>query len=263
MPVTAAFLLVAGLIVGITDQMPTNGFVRVRSEYVEAVRKAGHTPVVICRAESGESLDRLLTTLDVLMLTGGEDVDPSRYGELPSPNLGGVNVERDKFEHDLLTAAVRCKLPVVGICRGMQHLNVFFGGSLYQDLPSGLPEYTIEHRAVAATSVTDLDTHHWISVVEGSRLANVLGRGSRFSVNSRHHQAVRRVAPGFVVTARSDDGIIEAIESMSYPAAGVQFHPERMSAFENINEAENFFRCLSDFVGSHLDSRNAKESNVR
>lgn len=112
MPVTAAFLLAAGLIVGITDQMPTNGFVRVRSEYVEAVRKAGHTPVVICRAESGESLDRLLTTLDVLMLTGGEDVDPSRYGELPSPNLGGVNVERDKFEHDLLTARQFDGLPL-------------------------------------------------------------------------------------------------------------------------------------------------------
>ena len=150
---------------------------------------------------------------------------------------------RDEFEEQVLRSAVRFGIPVLGICRGEQRLNVFFGGMLYQDLPSELAAgYTVEHRKGDSTR------RHNIRIAEGSRLAKACGVLSA-SVNTSHHQAVKKLAPGMKAVAWADDGVIEAIECEWYPAAGIQFHPERLSASGNDPVWERFFRHARSFTG--------------
>jgi len=239
-------LLAAGLMVGIPEVCATNGLVTVDNCYAESVRKAGDIPVVICRAAKPADYDRMLAKLDVLLVTGGEDVEPARYGAEPSPKLGRVNLERDAFEFDLLRAAVRRELPLIGVCRGEQVLNVFFGGSLYQDIPSEIGTNVVHSRGNWV--VNRAKYIHDITVEPGSRLAKVLGAGTQ-PVNSSHHQSVQRLAPGLTVVARTADGVVEAYEGGWYPVAGVQFHPECMSALMRDKRAEKLFRNLAKLVG--------------
>ena len=234
----AAFASAAGrpLIVGISEFCPANeaqNNVVVRANYADAVARGGHVSVVIPRYGSDRQFDALVARLDVLVLTGGEDVSPARYGEPPSPNLGAVNPVRDDFDFRLLAAARRHRLPVIGICRGCQLINVAFGGTLWQDLPSEFPAEKVQHRNV----------HHPISILPDSRLARTLGC-TNVVVNSSHHQAVKKVAPGFRVVATSPEGVVEAIESDDYPAVGVQFHPERLVCDENKAAFLAFFNDL-------------------
>ena len=206
------------LVVGIAEVCSSGTTVSVGAEYLKAVSDGGHLPVVISRYGDDAQLDLLLSRLDLLLLAGGEDVDPARYGMPESPKLGKVNAGRDAFEFRLVAAARKRRLPLVGVCRGCQLLNVAFGGTLWQDLPSEYP---------AAEPVTHQGVTHPIAIRPGSSLARVLGTTNTV-VNSSHHQAVRRLAPGFRVTASAPDGVIEAIESDGYPAIGLQFHPEKL-----------------------------------
>ena len=237
LPILLAF------VVGIAEPCRQGDAVAVSSSYFEAVRQAGGTPLLICRPARTEDLDRILAGVDLLLLPGGEDVAPSLYGESPSPRLGAVNEARDAFERDLLRAAIRQELPIFGTCRGLQHLNVFMGGTLYQDLPSDLgPGYTVVHRADGQCAM------HPIEILPGSRLANVCGTTSA-TVNSLHHQAVKGVAPGMRVTAWTADGVAEAAEATWYPAAGVQFHPEGLSTQEKDPVWVRFYSHLAEFAG--------------
>jgi putative glutamine amidotransferase len=156
------------------------------------------------------------------------DVNPAHYGESPHPSLGRVDDPLDQAELTLTRWALEDHLPVLAICRGIQLLNVAAGGSLYQDLPAQVsgafphacsaPAYSREYRA------------HAVHIKPGSRLAAAIG-SIRCRTNSRHHQAVKDVAPGFVVTARAPDGVIEGIEHVDAPfIVGVQWHPESLSA---------------------------------
>ena len=245
----ASIHLLLALVVGLSETCATNGTVLAGGAYAEAVRKAGGIPVVICRTAKPEDLDRIVEGLDLLIATGGEDVDPVRYGERPSPYLGRVNAVRDEFENQLLRAAVRHELPILGTCRGLQHLNVFFGGTLHQDLPSELgSSYTVEHRMGPDSHAAARDRRHPIAIVSGSRLAKACGVESAF-VNSLHHQAVERLAPGLAVTAWTPDGVVEAIECAWYPAAGVQFHPECLNAYNADPVWERFYAHLQEFTG--------------
>ena len=225
------------MFVGISELCQTKGKVRnvsVRTNYAESVAKGGHLPVILSRYGSDEQLEEILSRLDLLLLPGGGDISPARYGGTQAPMLVRVNLLRDSFEWRLLTLAEKRRLPVVGICRGCQVLNVFHGGTLWQDLPSEFPVQEIQHRG---------GTHHPISIAVGSRLARMIGSTS-VMVNSSHHQAVKTPAPGFRVVATSPDGVVEAIESEDYPAVGVQFHPEVMVAKEHDTTLLKLFENL-------------------
>ena len=238
------------IVVGISDPCSTNGAID-RASYIEAVRRAGDTPVVVCRA-SPEALDAAVARLDLLIMTGGEDFDPALYGAAPSPRLGRVNAVRDEYDFDLLRAAVRHEVPVVGICRGHQALNVFFGGTLYQDIPSEFPLRADERHSCRKIGKKIGDHMHGIVVERASRLFGVVGE-DRIDVNSSHHQAVKALAPGFRIAARSPEGVVEAIECGWFPAAGVQFHPEALSALNGEPAWNRLFERLREFAGRRPD----------
>jgi putative glutamine amidotransferase len=190
-------------------------------DYVESVKRAGGEPRVF---SNDEDPARVIDEVDGLVLTGGLDVDPALYGEERHATTETAP-ERDRFEIPLSKEAVKRDVPVFAICRGVQVLNVAAGGSLVQDIPSAV-------RTDLTHSVTEPKDHvaHTVRISPNSRLAASLGRSAQLEtceVNSRHHQSVGRVAPEFVVSAVSSDGIVEAIERpASTFCVGVQWHPE-------------------------------------
>lgn len=167
--------------------------------------------------------------IDALLLTGGEDVAPARYGEEPHPTVVDVNPQRDEFEIALLADARRRDLPIFAICRGIQVLNVAAGGTLVQDIPSQIPG-ALEHRfAVPPHEPYSLAHEVWLDrdTLLSRLMRERLSDTDACEANSRHHQAVKRVAPGFEVSATAPDGVIEAIEdSTARFCLGVQWHPE-------------------------------------
>jgi putative glutamine amidotransferase len=203
----------------------TDGVVRVRTNaaYVRALEVAGLVPLVLPPLAAAHAR-RALDAVSGLVLTGGEDVAPWRYGETPHCALGSVNEARDAWELALISAAHDRGLPTLAICRGIQVLNVALGGTLVQDIPSQCPS-ALPHAQKGARGVRV----HEILVDRGSRLAEVL-EAERLTVNSAHHQSIARIADGLRVTARSPDGIIEGAEwaGNDWWALGVQWHPEEL-----------------------------------
>ena len=220
----------AALVVGIADMCPATNQVSVQTTYADAVAAAGNTPLVLPAVTDRALVARMLEPVDMLLLCGGEDVEPRRYGTEPSPRLGEVNLRRDAWEYLLLDEAVKRRLPVFGICRGCQLINVYFGGTLWQDLPSERPG-EIVHRSKDG---------HAIKIVAGSRLAGCLGTDG-LTVNTFHHQAVKDLAPDFRATAFAPDGVVEAIESETLPITGVQFHPEKLYILKGRGEFREIF----------------------
>ena len=228
----------AALVVGIVDTCSETNRVSVSTTYAEAVSSAGNMPLVLPAQTNRGAVARMLASVDVLLLCGGEDVDPARYGVEPSPRLEAVNRRRDAWEFLLLDEAVKRRLPVVGICRGCQLINVYFGGTLWQDLPSERPG-GVSHRGKAL---------HHIAIEPGSRLSGCLGVDA-MDVDTSHHQAVRNLAPGFKAVAFAPDGVVEAIESETLPVVGVQFHPERLYVKKGRNEFKKLFTDLLGWAG--------------
>ena len=198
---------------------------QVSASYVRAVENAGGAPVLLPLLERKESALNLLPALDGLLLTGGPDIDPALYGEEPKPLLSKLDVDKDRLEMWLAKAAIDRELPTFGICRGMQLLNVAMGGSLYQDVSLFSSDVLKHYQAAPGHHAT-----HDILVERGARLFDIFG-AQKVRVNSYHHQAIRDVAPDLRVTARAQDGIIEAVEHLDGRfLLGVQFHPEGMWA---------------------------------
>ncbi|HKH90928.1 MAG TPA: gamma-glutamyl-gamma-aminobutyrate hydrolase family protein [Gemmatimonadaceae bacterium] len=200
--------------------------VRLNASYVRALESAGLIPLVIPPLASPNAAVHLLDVVAGLVLTGGEDVDPSHYGEAAHPELGPVNCARDVTELVLLDTARQRALPTLAICRGVQVVNVGLGGTLVQDLPS-------QQRDAGAHELDDERTArvHGVSVDPTSRLASIVGAQS-LGVNSIHHQAVDRLGESLRINARADDGVIEGVESDDprWWMVGVQWHPEELTA---------------------------------
>ena len=228
-------------IIGISSTWGAGTATSVPLSYVQSVIRAGGVPVVIPLTSDKELLSRILDTVDGVIMTGGEDLDPLKwYGEEPHPALGDVVPERDEFDITLIRMTVERGLPLLGICRGHQLLNVAFGGTLYQDIPSQIRSNNpIKHSQRAPRYYGS----HMITIESGSLLNKQIGV-DKVSVNTFHHQAVKDVAPGFKITARSADGVVEAIEKIgSDKVFGVQFHPEGFTA-EGIDTFLGIFQYL-------------------
>ena len=183
--------------------------------YVEAVRRFGGEPLPL--SLDIEMVPEYIKKIDGLLLSGGPDIDPVYYNEelVPCPDYTPCPHERTEFEFAMLKAALKRGRPVLGICLGVQTMNVYFGGGLYQDMDG--------HRQVGGK-----DSRHGVTVVRDTRLSGILG-AARVRVNSAHHQAIKTVGKGLVVSAVSGDGFVEAIELPGKRfVVGVQWHPERM-----------------------------------
>lgn len=205
-------------------ERPLGFFVRADLDYVSGVAQAGGVPMVL--PPIAGTAEEMARSIDGLLLCGGSDLDPRYYGEEPIPELGATLPERDEFEMALLGHALKRGIPVFGICRGLQVLNVALGGTLYQDLPSQLGNGSIAHRQ----KMPKWQWTHEVEVSSGSNIAKIMEVGG-LRVNSYHHQAVKDLADGLVVSARASDGVVEAVESRNLSErwlVGVQWHAEAM-----------------------------------
>jgi putative glutamine amidotransferase len=215
-------------LVGVTGTTePIRGLprVRVNEAYTTAVELAGMIPVVLPPFRDARLAASVVRSLDGLLLTGGEDVDPARYGAARHESTEPPHELRDASELALVAAARRLRMPVLAICRGLQVVNVALGGSLVQDLPAERPE-ALPH---ASGGRRDARVHA-VRIDPGTLLAAALG-ATDVRVNSSHHQAIDRLAPDLVATARATDGVIEGAEAGDgWWMVGVQWHPEELVA---------------------------------
>lgn len=201
--------------IGISCSRSTSGSTTLNTTYTDAITRAGGVPVVLPTISTPEMAAELLSRLDGIVFSGGEDVEPARYGEAVWNETVYIDPLRDASDFLLAEAALDSGKPILAICRGSQLMNVVLGGTLYQDIPSQLPE-SLKHGGGAS---------HKIGVEKGSILYGLYNRDS-LEVNSSHHQAVKDPAPGIHITAYSSDGIVEAFETAQVTA--YQFHPEKM-----------------------------------
>ncbi|HEX8396201.1 MAG TPA: gamma-glutamyl-gamma-aminobutyrate hydrolase family protein [Pyrinomonadaceae bacterium] len=200
----------------------SNRHLHLPSDYAEAIDCAGGVPVHLSLLPNKDYLKNVLNLLDGILLPGGGDIDPLRYGEEPKPGLGAVSPLRDENDLILLKLAEEMNVPVLGICYGMQLLNVFRGGGIIQDIERERPNSLNHQQGDPRERLS-----HWITIAESSLLFDSKLK-NRVLVNSHHHQAVSQIGENLFVSATATDGIIEAIED-SRPGRfnlGVQWHPE-------------------------------------
>lgn len=196
--------------------------------YAEAVEKAGGLPLMLPYRSDLSQVPHYLDGLDGVVLSGGDDLDPSLFGEERHAMAKAIDPDRQTFEFALLAEIEKRATPVLGICLGSQLMNVYRGGSLYQFLPDLHREHPIEHRRL-----NDWATRHGVTVDTQSNLAHLLGT-TRLECNTSHKQSVRTAGRGLRVVATAPDGVIEATEDPSFPFyIGVQWHPERQNSEAN------------------------------
>ena len=195
----------------------------VNKDYVDAVIRAGGVPLIIPFSTDKEVIISQAQLIDGLILSGGHDINPYNYGQEPSQKIGEIFPERDIYEMILLEESKKRDIPILGICRGFQLINVAAGGTLYQDL-SLIPGNILKHNQVSNPT---LKTHK-IEIKENSFISSIFGKETM--VNSFHHQAIDKVADDFIVVARASDGVVEAIEHKTYKfLVAVQWHPEMLA----------------------------------
>ena len=215
------------------------------SRYFQAAAEAGAVPVMVpLFADDEDTLRGVFERLDGLLLAGGVDLDPASFGEAPHPNLGNTDPARDAVELTLARWAIADQKPVLGLCRGHQVLNVALGGTLWQDIGAQVPE-AIKHDYFPTAGYARDYLAHDVAVTPGSRLFAAF-QTPRVAVNSMHHQAVKQLAPALQASARSSDGLIEAVESgTDHFLVGVQWHPE---VFEH--EDQRTRRLFQSFIAA-------------
>jgi putative glutamine amidotransferase len=222
-------------------------------EYSKAIRHCGGAPVLIPIAQNRETFQTILDRIAGLLLSGGPDIHPKFYHEKPLPELGEVDEDLDRMELEIAKMAFQRNLPILAICRGIQVLNVSRGGTLYQDIPTQVQD-GINH-----LQNVDKTIHTHTVRIEGKTLLHGLFKKREIWVNGKHHQAIKDLAPDFVVSAWAEDGIIEAIENPSKRfVLGVQWHPEGM--WEKDPYSKKLFRS---FVRATLNPMRKKPRRKR
>ncbi|NLW17096.1 MAG: gamma-glutamyl-gamma-aminobutyrate hydrolase family protein [Firmicutes bacterium] len=218
---------------------------RQNETYIQAVLKAGGVPVLLPAVDSEDITKEHAQLIDGLLVSGGPDMDPQYFGEQPVPELGNVNPLMDIYESRLVQLILDLDKPLLGICRGEQVLNVVAGGTLHQDLRRALPQ-VLKH----GQDQPRWYPSHTVRIAPGTKLAAIF-ETEELAVNSFHHQAVAKVAPGFIASAHAQDGVIEAIESQSHRfVIGVLWHPEGMW-----NQVKNYDSLFAAFVQAAREGR--------
>lgn len=220
-------------LIGVTMH-PVEGKMEINNTYIDAIKRAGGIPLCVPFMDE-ENVDAVLDGLNAVLLIGGYDVNPLLYGQEPHPKLGMVIDARDQSEILLAKKAFERNMPLLGICRGEQVMNVAFGGTLYQDIDSQVKQVLKHTQASLRHELT-----HTIELLP-SKLQQIIGQDTILT-NSFHHQAVDLVAPGFVMNACAKDGVIEGIEHPAHPyCIGVQWHPEGLQQDE---PSDKLFKSL-------------------
>ncbi|WFA08198.1 gamma-glutamyl-gamma-aminobutyrate hydrolase family protein [Tissierella sp. Yu-01] len=214
-------------VIGLTcssEDLVNGSLNKLNDTYINAVYKGGATPIIIPILKNGEHIEDYLEIVDGIVFTGGGDVSPLYFGEDPINELGQIDYDRDLIEMALFQKAYEKGIPIFGICRGLQLLNIALGGDIYQDIYIQVPNvqgHTCMHNIQ--------EGYHVINILEDSILYDIFKK-NKLVVNSQHHQAIRKLGDNLKITARSNDGVIEAVESTNNKfVLGVQFHPEAMA----------------------------------
>ena len=242
-------------LIGITCGMKTQTdkkIISIPEAYMQAVFKAGGLPVIIPETVSPAELDGLRQRLDGLLLTGGADVNPLRFNGQPDPKVYGIDDQRDEVEITLARLAAITNWPILGICRGIQVINVALGGTLFTDILDQMPG-ALKHDYDSLTE-RDFEAHP-VQLEPGSSLARILSNGGAPSVrvNSLHHQGIEKVAAGLRPIAEAPDHLIEAVELPGHPfGLGVQWHPEAMP---DSPQMQALFRAFVEAARKNLPQR--------
>lgn len=215
----------------------------VNEDYINAVLENNGIPFILPMNQEEEVIEQQINQIDGLILSGGHDISPERYGEEPFQKLGITSSERDSFDFILLEKAKDKNIPILGICRGAQLINVYHGGNLYQDL-SYRKEKTFKHwQGHDSDSVT-----HSVVVNEQSKLYKIVD-ANEIMVNSFHHQLIKDTPDNFLVAATAKDGGVEAIEAKDYSfLIGIQWHPEMLHKKEHIMN-DIFKKLIEESLG--------------
>lgn len=242
--------ITAGLIINKNSRFTDYKMVSVADNYVKSLTKVGAIPIVLPVLEDENIIKELIKNLDGIILTGGEDIHPKYYGEDEKPKLGEYNVERDEFDLKLAKIALELNIPILGICRGAQIINVASGGNLYQDIEyADIDSFKHDYEDEQA-----LERHNVI-IEDGSIISEVFGL--EVMVNSFHHQSVKKLGKNLKITGISDDGIIESFEGTKKGnlVLGIQWHPEMMAA----NGNEKMINLFEKFV-NHNNPLRSKDN---
>lgn len=249
--ITTAELCSAAHAVSPPESEPPQRKLMLGMDYTNAVSGAGGIPIVIPPGSLPD--EALLERLDALVVSGGPDIDPALYGETPHAHLGPIEREADPRELDLVQAADEQRMPILAICRGMQLINVARGGALWQDLPSEQPSDVVHRQMDPGSTMT-----HGVEIEGDSLLARLAygeheGDSHQLPVNSFHHQAVRELGRDLRITARAEDGVVEAIEATDRPfLLGVQWHAE--SLVHDPRHAALFSGLVAAARRAHIES---------
>jgi len=213
-------------VIGITTYTGEgSAYYSVNSTYIDSVFAAGGIPVQIPVIDDEKDFESYMNILDGIIFTGGIDISPLTYGENPVSKINAISSRRDAYEIRLFKKAYADNMPIMGICRGNQLVNVALGGSLYQDINAQIPGSYGHFPDMASMD----ELYHSVDFVKGSKLHQIFG-AEKMNVNSFHHQAIKKLGDGLVISAMSEDGIVEGVEAAdSRFLIGVQWHPEGLT----------------------------------
>lgn len=196
----------------------------INRDNAKVIEEMGGIPFILPHSLDEENIMQIAEMIDGLYLTGGNDIDPTFFGEEPHPNLGTINPSRDFFEDELIQQILQQDKPILGVCRGAQIVNVSLGGTMYQDIYAQIDQELLQHSQNAPVH----HGSHFVKVTDGSLLHKIVGTDT-LRVNSRHHQANKTEGKGLVFSGIANDGVVEAVESKEHRfVLGVQWHPENL-----------------------------------